>query len=234
MGDRGDAGVGGQVPEDLNADASPISKRIRAAVLTPIPGIEVRTPARGCSQPRPRPACVAGARFQAVHEPGQHGVRRRGARGDNGLLVQRGQGRGDQLVTHAGCVRGGDRGERAPASGADAAWATTTRQDLRHGRMADPGADGAFECGMDAGEQAADAVADAGWLRRPGRRRTRPGHPVRPGRPCRRPGRGTSRNRWSSVMPFVRRGWSHPHCDETYPVGGRVPNERSLDAHQAR
>lgn len=33
-------------PEDLKLVASPISSRIRAAVLTPMPGIEVRTPAR--------------------------------------------------------------------------------------------------------------------------------------------------------------------------------------------
>jgi hypothetical protein len=56
-------------------------------------------------------------------------------------------------------------------------------------------------------------------------------------RPCRRPGRGTPGNRWSSVLPFVRRGWSPvwhrvpaPTLRRDLPGGRPCPYQRSLDA----
>ena len=46
-GDRRQAGAGGEVSAVRNWEASLTSRRIRTAVLTPKPGIEVRTSARG-------------------------------------------------------------------------------------------------------------------------------------------------------------------------------------------
>jgi len=93
--------------------------------------------------------------FQAVGQPWEHCVRGCGAWDGDGLFVQRGHDRVDQLVAHAGRVDLCDRGEFASAAAGE---------DLQHGRVADLGTNGSFQAGMDAGEQAADAVGDPGGL----------------------------------------------------------------------
>jgi hypothetical protein len=76
----------------------------------------------------------------------------------------RSEDRGDQLVAHSGGVCGGDRGEFAFASSSDTRRAAATGEDLQHRGVGDLRANSAFQGGMDASEQAADAVADPGGL----------------------------------------------------------------------
>ena len=55
-----------------------------------------------------------------------------------------------------------DRGEFAAAGFGDAGGSAAAGEYFQHGWVADPRADGVFEGGVDAGEQAADAVAESG------------------------------------------------------------------------
>lgn len=136
---------------------------MRAAVLTPMPGIEVRTPARGVCIEYPLDLggdlfSLLENGFEAVHESGQDRVCGRGAGDGDGLLAERGHDRLDQFVAHARRVDLGDHGESAAAGPGDAGRSAAAGQYFQHGRVADLGADGVLEGGVDASEQAADPV----------------------------------------------------------------------------
>jgi hypothetical protein len=99
---------------------------------------------------------------QAVCQSGQDRLSGGGAGHHDGLLVQRGQDLLDQACTHAWCAGFSDLDELGAAGGAQPGRAATARQQLQHRRVLHLRAQDAFQRRVDLGEQAADAVADAG------------------------------------------------------------------------
>jgi hypothetical protein len=93
-GHRGEAGVGGGVPTVGNAEPSPAIVRILRAVLNPLPGIEVRTSARGWASRCLEfgGACLAfGADVAQLrsHSGDDDAAERGGAGNDGGLRCER-------------------------------------------------------------------------------------------------------------------------------------------------
>jgi hypothetical protein len=97
-------------------------------------------------------------------QSGQHLLRRSVAGHHHGLLVQRGQEVGDQLLTGPGGGLAGDGGQPAAARGAQSGRPAEPGEQLQHDGGGHLRAEHPLQGGVDLGEQAADAVADPGGL----------------------------------------------------------------------
>jgi hypothetical protein len=128
--------------------ASPTSMRMRVPVLTPIPGIDVRSCERGWASSRAAICRSRAARWDKY-----------GARDDEG-----GEDVLDQALGHPGCL-GPDQGDQAAApGGADQGRGAVSLQDGQDCGVLDARAQDAFQRGVDLSEQAAQPVGGAGDL----------------------------------------------------------------------
>lgn len=134
----------------LNVEVSPLSGRMRAAVLTRMPGLEVRTWVRGWAAsilstlPASclrwwstvfRVSASRGSTVSAAAVPGMMTVCSSSA-----VMMA-----STSMGAEARCVRGGAGGELFPSGVGDAGWAAAARQDLEHSGVSDRRAEGACE-----------------------------------------------------------------------------------------
>ncbi|ROS32145.1 hypothetical protein EDD35_7902 [Amycolatopsis thermoflava] len=138
---------------------------MRAAVLTPMPGVEVRTPARGCASSISSTSVATWLRcWSTVFRLSASRGRTVSAAVVPGTVTVCSSSAVQMSATSfspmRGCVSGGDGGDLAAA--ADAGRSAAAGQDLQHRPVGDARPENAFEGGVDAGEQAADAVAQPG------------------------------------------------------------------------
>jgi hypothetical protein len=127
-------------------------------VLAPMPGIVVRTLARGARiehllEPWRQSACCTSspASWSAVWA----GPSRRQCRNDDRLLAERGRDRIDDLGVDARCLGLGPDDQTSPPGGTRPVGSTERGQQLEHGVVAQSVVDRAFQRGMDLGQQPA-------------------------------------------------------------------------------